>query len=199
LSHAEQFADRFECGEVAGVFSAQAGGGNRPRAMVVASLPIAAIPLLIVGAAAGMPLEVLGVWPLVSGAWFGLWMWRSREPKRHVWFYAFTKGFILLDDPRADAVPVRWSQVTEVSEVWTEVPNVSAEESNPAVTAYRLRCADGQTHEVPRSFQNVRDPYPGVGPLLRSVLPASVGKTMPTFPTIDEIIAAYAGKPGPRV
>jgi hypothetical protein len=31
------------------------------------------------------------------------------------------------------------------------------------------------------------------------MMPASVGQTMPRFPTIDEIIAAYAGKPGPRV
>jgi len=28
-------------------------------------------------------------------------------------------------------------------------------------------------------------------------MPASVGQTMPTFATIDEIIAAYAGKPFP--
>jgi hypothetical protein len=30
-------------------------------------------------------------------------------------------------------------------------------------------------------------------------MPADVGATMPTFPTIDEVIAAFAGKPGPPV
>jgi hypothetical protein len=30
-------------------------------------------------------------------------------------------------------------------------------------------------------------------------MPADVGTTMPKFPTIDEVIAAFAGKPGPRV
>jgi hypothetical protein len=55
LAHAEQLAAWFECGEVAGVFSAQAGGGVRPRAYVVGLLPMAAIPVLIAGAAAGIP------------------------------------------------------------------------------------------------------------------------------------------------
>jgi hypothetical protein len=77
------------------------------------------------------------------------------------------------------------------------VYNVGAEEPRPTLTAYRLRCADGQTHEISRSFQNVRYPYREVGQLLRG-MPASAGKTMPTFPTVDEIIAAYAGRPGSR-
>jgi hypothetical protein len=200
LTHAEQLAVRFECGEVVGVFSAWAGGGIGRRAYVVGLLPLAAIPVLIAGAAAGVPalVPVLGAFPFVVGAWFGLSLWRGREPKRRVWFYAFAQGCVLLDDPRADAVPLRWSQVTEVGEVWTEGYDVSAEESRPALTAYRLGWADGQTREISRSFQNVRDPYPDVGQLLRGMMPASVGKTMPRFPTIDEIIAAYAGKPGPH-
>jgi hypothetical protein len=200
LTHAEQLAARFECGEVVGVFSAQAGGGIRPRAYVVGLLPLAAIPILIAGAAAGVQgvLPVLGALPFVTGAWFGLSMWRGREPKRRVWFYAFAEGFMLLDGPRPDAVPVRWNQVTEVGEVWTKVYDASAEESRPTLMAYRLRSADGQTHEISRSFRNVQDPYREVGQLLRSLAPASLGKTMPTFPTIDEIIAAYAGKPGPH-
>jgi len=100
---------------------------------------------------------------------------------------------MLLDDPGADATPLLWSQVTEVSEVWTDVYNVSAEESRPALTAYRLRWADGQTREISRSFQNVRDPYREVGQLLKGLMPAAAGHALPAFPTIDEIIAAYAG------
>jgi hypothetical protein len=92
---------------------------------------------------------------------------------------------------------VRWSEVTEVDEVWANVYDASVEESRPTLTAYRLRCADGQTREISRSLQNVRDPYPDVGPLLRGLMPADVGATMPKFPTADEIIAAFAGKPGP--
>jgi hypothetical protein len=30
---------------------------------------------------------------------------------------------------------------------------------------------------------------------VRGVMPADVGATMPKFPTIDEVIAAFAGKP----
>ena len=44
LAHAGQQAAWFECGEVAGVFSAKAGGGVRPRAYVVGLLPMARSP-----------------------------------------------------------------------------------------------------------------------------------------------------------
>ena len=199
LMHAEQLAGRFECGEVTGVYSARAGGNVRRSAYVVALLPLAAIPVLIAGAAAGLPgmLPLLGAFPFAFGAWFGVSLWRGREPKRTVWFYAFTQGFILADDPLAQARPVRWNQVVDVSEVWTGVYSPASEESRPTLTAYRLRTADGRTHEISRSFWNVRDPYREVGQMLRGLMPASVGATMPAFPTIDEIIAACTRKRGP--
>jgi hypothetical protein len=124
----------------------------------------------------------------------GLTLWRRREPRRRVWFYAFAQGCALLDGSQADAIFLRWSDVTEVGEVWTSVYDVSAEESRPTLAAYSLRCADGRACEISRSLHNVRDPYPGVGPLLKGLMPAEVGATMPTFPTIDEVVAAFAGK-----
>lgn len=42
---------------------------------------------------------------------------RRSWPRRRIWLYAFTRGFMLLDDPPADAVPLLWSQVTDVTEV----------------------------------------------------------------------------------
>jgi hypothetical protein len=36
-----------------------------------------------------------------------------------------------------------------------------------------------------------------MGQFFRAIAPGSVGKTMPKFPTVDEIIAAYVGRPGP--
>jgi hypothetical protein len=197
LTHAEQLAARLECGEVAGVFAGQAGGDVRRGTYAVGLLPMAAIPVLIAGAAVGVPgmVPLLGATPFITGAWFGLTVWRRREPRRPVWFYAFAEGCALLDGPRADALYLRWNEVTEVSEVWTNVYDVSAEESRPTLTAYRLRCADGRTCEISRSLHNVRDPYPGVGPLLTGLMPADVGATMPKFPTIDGVIAAFAGKP----
>jgi hypothetical protein len=161
---------------------------------------MAAIPVLIAGAAVGVPgmVPLLAATPFIAGAWFGLTMWRRREPRRRVWFYAFTQGGALLDGPQADAVFLRWSEVTGVDEVWTNVYNVSAEESRPTLTAYRLRCADGRTFEISRSLHDVRVPHPNVGPLLSGLMPADVGTTMPRFPIIDEVTAAVAGKPGPR-
>ena len=148
------------------------------------------------GAASGFPgmLPLLGLFPFAFGAWFGVSLWRGRDPKRQAWFYAFTEGFLLLNDWRAEAAPVRWNQVIEVSPVWTEV-YPDAEKSRPVLTAYRLRSADGELHEITRSFKNVRDPYREMGQLFRGLAPNTVGKTMPKFPTVDEILAAYTGKP----
>jgi hypothetical protein len=150
--------------------------------------------------AVGVPgmVPVLGATPFITGAWLGLTLWRWREPKRRVWFYAFTEGCALLDGPRADPVYLRWSEVTDVVEVWTNVYDVSAEESRPRLTAYQLRCPDGRSCEISRSLRNVRDPYAGIGPLLTGLLPAAAAATLPQFPTIDQIIAAFAGKPHPR-
>jgi hypothetical protein len=193
LAHAGQLAVRFECGEVAGVFSREAGIG-RP-ALVAGLLPLAAVPVLIAGAAAQVPgmLPALGAFPFVFGAWYGVSLWRGL--RRRVWCYAFAEGFMLLDDPAGAAVPVRWDQVIEVTPVWTEVYSPAAEESRPALAGYRLRTAAGQAHEISRSFKNVQDPYLEMGQLFRHLAPNTIGTTMPAFPTIDQIIAAYARKP----
>jgi hypothetical protein len=51
----------------------RAGTGLGPGALVVALLPPAAIPVLIVGAAAQVPgmLTALGAFPFLFGAWYG--------------------------------------------------------------------------------------------------------------------------------
>jgi hypothetical protein len=162
----------------------------------MALLPLAAIPVLIAGAGAGFPalLPVLFAFPFAVGAWIGVCFWLGREPRRRVWLYAFTEGFLLRDDRLPDAGPARWSQVAEVGEVWTKV--YTEDDVRLELTAYRLRMSDGRALEVTRSFRNVQDPYGEVGQLLRGLAPGSLGKTMPRFPTIDKIIADYA--PGPR-
>jgi hypothetical protein len=198
LAHAGQLAARFECGEVTGVFGAEAGGDLRPGTFVVALLPLAGIPVLIAAAAARVPDvgPLLMAFPFIAGAWIGVSFWRGRQPKRPIWFYAFSEGFMLLDNPPPDAAPVRWSQVIEVREVWTDVYRPGDEDTpTPTLAAYRLRSADGRVHEITRSFRNVQDPYREMGQLFSMLAPGTIGKTMPRFPTIDEIIAAR--NPGP--
>jgi hypothetical protein len=92
LTHAEQLAAWYECG-VVGVFSAQARGGIRRRAYVMGLLPLAAIPVLIAGVAIGIPgvVPVLGAFPFAVGAWFGLSLWRGRQPRRRVWLYVLPR------------------------------------------------------------------------------------------------------------
>ncbi len=199
LTHAAQLAARFGCGEVTGVFSAEAGGEVRSRTYVTGLLPpLAGIPLLIASAALGIPVPVpvFFAFPFAAGAWIGLSFWLGREPTRRIWFYAFVHGFMLLDNPPADPVPVRWSEVIDVGPVWTEVFDQPGEdESRPVLAAYRLRLADGRTLDITRSFKDVRDPYREMGQLFRMLSPGVVGKTMPKFPTIDEIIAGHANRP----
>jgi hypothetical protein len=181
LANAAEVTTGFECGEVVGVFTAWAGGGVARRAYVVGLAPLAAIPVLIAAAAARIPglLPLLASFPFLEGAWFGVSLFRGRVPKRDVWWYAFTEGFMLLDSAVAEIGPVRWSQVTAVSE-----------------TAWRLHGSDGQAYEISLSFQNVRDPYREVGQLLRGLMPTAAGQVRPAFPTVDQVIAAYAGQAG---
>ena len=192
LADARQQAARFDCGEVAGVFGAQAGGEVPRRTYVVAFLPLAAIPLLIAVTAMGIPgtLPLLAAAPFLAGAWIGVSFWRGRTPKRQVWLYAFTEGFMMLDDPSAYPVPVLWSEVAEVSQVWTNTYIPGDEDPTPVLAAYRLRLADGRVLHISRSFKNVQDPYGEMGQLFRTLAPGTVGKTMPKFFTIDEIIAS---------
>ena len=198
LAHARQLANGFECGEVAGVFEAQAGGDVPTRTYVLAFLPLAAIPVLIAASAAGIPgaLPLLGASPFLAGAWIGVSFWRGRAPKRQVWLYAFTEGFMLLDDAQGASTPVRWSQVTEIGQVWTNTHSPGDEDPTPVLAAYRLRSADGRVVEISRSFKNVQDPYREMGQLFRGLAPGTIGKTMPRFFTIDEILATYAQAPG---
>jgi hypothetical protein len=199
LTHAERLATRLECGEVVGVYHTEIDGGIATRAYVMAFLPVAAIPFLIVGAASRVPgaLPLLGLFPFAFGIWFGVCLWRGRDPKKQAWLYVFTEGFLLLTgDWGAEAPPVRWSQVIAVHPVWTQVVQVGTEgETRPTLTAYRLRSADGELHEISRSFMNVRDPYRQMGQLFRGLAPNTVGKAMPKLPTIDEILATYPRKP----
>jgi hypothetical protein len=88
-----------------------------------------------------------------------------------------------------------WSGCGEVIGVFTARTGGG---TRPRAYVMGLLPADGQAYELSRSLQNVRDPYGPVGQLLKGFMPAAVGQTMPAFPTIDEIIAAYPGRPGPR-
>ena len=198
LADSRRFAAGQECGEVVGVFTTRAGGDVRLRAYVVGLLPLAAIPFLIAFGAVDLPgaLPLLAISPFLLAGWFGLSIWRGREPRRNIWLYAFTEGFALFDRPQASAVTVRWSQVTEVGVIWKQFSDPGEEEPRPVLSGYSLRCADGQVYEITRSFQNVRDPYGEFGRSLRRLMPAAVGDTMPHFPTIDEVIAVYAPRPG---
>jgi hypothetical protein len=86
----------------------------------------------------------------------------------------------------------RWDEVVDASPFWTQQHDPVAEEPRTVLGGYRLRTADGRTHDIPRDFKNVQDPYREMGQLFRHLAPGTIGTTMPTFPTVDQIISAYA-------
>ena len=195
LAHADRVARATECGEVVGIFMAEVGGTIPASAYAVGLLPLAAAPFTIAASLAGVPGSgtVLVALPFVTGAWFVRSLVHAREPKRIRWLYAFTGGFVVFD-PHADAVPVRWSEVREVRDVSSTVVDG---ESSEASTAYELHLADGRICEVSRGYDNVLDPYRDVGPILTGLAPGSLGKAFPKLPTVDDVIARYAGRPPP--
>ena len=161
---------------------------------------MAAIPIAIAGAAVGVPgmVPLLGATPFITGAWFGLTIWRWREPKRRVWFYAFTEGCALLDGPQAGPrLPAlerghrrRRGLDQRLRHQRRGVP--AEADGVPAALRGRAKLRDLAL------LHNVRDPYAGVGPLVTGLMPAAAAATLPKFPTIDQIIAAFAAKPDPR-
>ena len=191
LAHAGQLAAWHECGEVVGVYSRQAD--IRRKTVITGLLPLAVLPFLIVAAGAGVPgaLPAFGFFLFFFIVWYAVTLWRAM--RRRVWCYAFTGGFVLLDDPAGDAVPVRWSQVTVVGPVWTQKHDPVAEEPRTVLGGYRLRTADGQAYDISGEFKNVEDPYHEMGQLFRGLAPGIIGTTMPTFPTIGQVVAAYTG------
>jgi hypothetical protein len=194
LSHAQQLCSWYRYGEVVGVYNGPVGGGVAPIGYVASYLPLIGVPIIIIAAAARIPgaLLMLAAFPFVWGAWFGFCLWRFRDPKRQVWLYAFTEGFLLQNLMKEAATPVRWNQLTEITQVWTEAYHHDSEVYTPKLTGYELRSSDGQRHVFSREWWNVQDPYREVGQLLKHLSPRSVAEVFPNFPTIDELVARYA-------
>jgi hypothetical protein len=123
---------------------------------------------------------------------------RAQRRRSHPsWLYAFTGGFMIVDGPRPDTVPVLWSQVTGVREVWTTVTFADWEPSRPTLTAHELSLAGGQTRVISQTYRNMLDPYPSLGRELRDRTPPAVAAAWPRFPLIAEVIATYAERPVP--
>jgi hypothetical protein len=120
-----------------------------------------------------------------------------RRANRAAWLYAFSAAFMVLDGPGSDPIPVAWSQVIEVREVWTRRTFADWEPSRPLLTAYELHLAGGQTRFISLSYRNMLDPYPALGREMRALAPADLAATWPKLPLIKEIILAQAGRPDP--
>jgi hypothetical protein len=129
-------------------------------------------------------LAVLGGGLVLSGS---LWL----RPPRYLWLYAFSEGLAVGSAKSIQEHIVRWDHVTEIREVWTNLFSPVSEESVLRCTAYQLRLHDGRAVVVPRTFQNMLDPYRSVGRLISALVPSAVAQAMPSFPVIDDVIKQH--------
>lgn len=114
-----------------------------------------------------------------------------RRGPHYRWLYIFTDGFALGSHPVSNFVFTRWDSVKEVWNIWTNVFNFVSEDHDPWFVAYKICLTDGREIQIPRSYSNMLDPYPDVGPLIRGFVPQAVATTIPTFPRIDDIIDQF--------
>ena len=159
---------------------------------------LAGIPVLIALAEYDVPgaVHLLGLWPFMGGAWAGMVAVRYRTPRRTVWLYAFTDGFLLLDGDAFPRVPVRWRDVRGVMPEYADDYDFVAEETRQAHVGYRVDVADGSVRVVSRGLKNVADPCSAVGPILRNLIPrAAAGAAPPAFTTVDDLFAGRCPPP----
>ncbi len=124
-----------------------------------------------------------GGFVLSSSLWF--------RPPRYLWLYAFSDGLAVGVLPSIEEHIIRWNHVAEIREVWVDLFSPVSEESVPRCTAYQLRLHDGRAVVIPRTFENMLDPYGSVGRMISALVPTAVAQAMPSFPVIDDIVKQH--------
>ena len=121
---------------------------------------------------------------MLSGS---LWL----RPPRCLWLYAFSDGLAVGSVQSIEQHIIRWNQVADVRDVWTKQFSPASEESVLRCTEYKLHLYDGRAVVLPRTFQNMLDPYRSVGRMISVLVPTTVAQAIPSFPAIDDIIKQH--------
>jgi len=115
-------------------------------------------------------------------------LWLKRQQPSYAWLYAYTDG--LVGARRGGGPPdlIRWDAVESLYNVWQDVFNPVSEAFEPRFVGYRLRLVDGREQTFPLSYRNMLDPYAEIGPILATILPAPVAQTLPSHPTLGQVL-----------
>jgi hypothetical protein len=111
-----------------------------------------------------------------------------RRQPTYAWYYAYTGGLAAARRSGGPPDLFRWDAVESLYNVWQDVFNPVSEDSEPRFVGYRLRLADGREQTFPLSYRNMLDPYAEIGPILTTILPAPVARTLPSHPTLGQLL-----------
>jgi hypothetical protein len=111
-----------------------------------------------------------------------------RRQPTYVWHYAYTGGLAAARRSGRPPDVIPWDAVESLYNVWQDVFNPVSEDSEPRFVGYRLRLADGREQTFPLSYRNMLDPYAEIGPILTTILPAPVARTLPSHPTLGQVL-----------
>ena len=190
--HAVQIGQALGLGEPLGIYHAEIAPalGVRRVLRLLSPIPVflLAVVLLVVWAPdAAVP--ILGVSPLLAGAYVLVFALVSRRGRFTRWLYGYAGGLAEVD-PDGQPRVVRWSEVTDVVDEWTSAGSES--QSLWSYEGFRLTIAGGSTVSITAKYENAFDPYVPVGGLIGALTPAEVGAAIPSFPSIVDLITHQA-------
>ncbi|WP_460491777.1 hypothetical protein [Dactylosporangium cerinum] len=177
--HAVQVGQALGLGEPLGLYHTEVTPplGARRVLLLLAPIPVfagAAVLLLLWAPDAAVP--ILGVSPVLAGAYVVVCVVVSRRGRFTRWLYGYPGGLAEVD-PGAPPRPVRWDEVTDVVDHWTS--DGSESQSMWSYEGFLLTVGDGRTVTIPANYQNALDPYGPGGGFFAALLPAEVAAAFP--------------------
>jgi hypothetical protein len=199
LRDAAEIGHRYSLGEVVGVYAEKRSDNGSGWGIFLFML-IFLVGVSVVGLASSQLIETsppdrLGqnvtiaaglILGLIALLIFSIWLMR-RQPT-YGWLYAFTDGIALLQRRSGPPDLVRWDEVVGLYTTWRNVFNPVSEDSEPRFAGYRARLTESRDLTIPVSYRNMLDPYAPLSPLFASILPSPVAETLPSHPTIGQVV-----------
>jgi hypothetical protein len=186
--HAVGVGQAFGLGEPLGLYHTEVTPPLAARRVLLLLAPAAVFVcgvVLLVLWAPDAAVPVLGVSPVLGGAYVLVCVVVVRRGRFTRWLYGYTGGLAEVD-PAGPPRPVRWDEVTDVIDHWTAAGSES--QSTWSYEGYRLTAGDGRTVAIPAKYANALDPYGPAGGLIAALVPAGVGAVVPRARPVADLI-----------
>jgi hypothetical protein len=187
-----QIGQAFDLGEPLGIYHTEITPplGVRRVLRLLSPVPVfLLVVVLLVVWAPEVAVRVLGVSPLLGGAYVLVFALVSRRGRFTRWLYGYVGGLAEADPDRQPRV-VRWYEVVDAADEWSSAGSES--QSLWSYEGFRLTTADGRSVSITAKFENPLDPYGPVGGMIAALTPAEVGAAIPRFPSVAALITDQA-------